>query len=79
VILKDLKHSDGNFTEKQKIELNKVCVLGFKLLRISSHPFSLNMEVPSGVLADTDREAPRQRNGQLCFLLKILPRKFYQC
>ncbi|KFO27223.1 Heat-stable enterotoxin receptor [Fukomys damarensis] len=24
VILKDLKHSDGNFTEKQKIELNKL-------------------------------------------------------
>uniref|UniRef100_A0A8C3IB09 Guanylate cyclase n=1 Tax=Chrysemys picta bellii TaxID=8478 RepID=A0A8C3IB09_CHRPI len=24
VILKDLKHNDGNFTEKQKIELNKV-------------------------------------------------------
>lgn len=26
VILKDLKNSDGNFSEKQKIELNKVTV-----------------------------------------------------
>lgn len=26
VILKDLKHNDGNFSEKQKIELNKVTV-----------------------------------------------------
>lgn len=26
VILKDLKNSDGNFTEKQKIELNEVNV-----------------------------------------------------
>lgn len=27
VILKDLKNNDGNFSEKQKIELNKVTVV----------------------------------------------------
>ncbi|XP_051706242.1 guanylyl cyclase C isoform X1 [Oryctolagus cuniculus] len=29
VILKDLKHSDGNFTEKQKIELNKLLQIDY--------------------------------------------------
>lgn len=44
VILKDLKHSDGNFTEKQKIELNKVCAC--TSLRNCLHAISPNTEVP---------------------------------
>lgn len=51
MILKDLKHSDGNFNEKQKIELNKVRVLYFNPLRISLIPFSLNTEVPCGKMS----------------------------
>ena len=72
VILKDLKHNDGNFTEKQKIELNKVCSPYFKPLRNNFTSFPLITEVAGGVRGW--QKSPQAKKWWLYFLLKILPR-----
>uniref|UniRef100_A0A8C6FT39 guanylate cyclase n=1 Tax=Moschus moschiferus TaxID=68415 RepID=A0A8C6FT39_MOSMO len=61
VILKDLKHNDGNFTEKQKIELNKLLQIDYYNLTKFYGTVKLDSTI-FGVIEYCERGSLRVRN-----------------